>query len=60
MVIYLVHPLFCSMLRRGMYMIGINNFVVHILVATVLALLVPIVLQKIYIKIKECLCIYVV
>ena len=50
LIIYLVHPLLCSMMRRGMYMIGINNFAVHIIVATVLALLIPVVLKTIYKK----------
>lgn len=48
MIIYLIHPLLCSILRRGMYVVGVNNFVIHIFVGTILGVVIPIIMEILF------------
>lgn len=48
MIIYLIHPLLCSILRRGMYAVGVNNFVIHILIGTILGVAIPIIIEVLF------------
>ena len=48
MIIYLIHPILCSVMRRGMYMVGIDNFAIHIILGTILGIILPMLFSILY------------